>query len=122
MAPTQYPQTGVVVNQPVAYAQGAWIRPDLCGLCCDGTCCYAACCAPCARGEQAQLMGGSYCASFLIRSCFFCFSVCVLSSERNQIRMRYNIPATDGFCTVLCCESCVLAQHLYQLRGVRPPF
>ena len=42
MAPAQYPPTGVVVNQPVAYAQGDWIRPDLCGLCCDGTCCYAA--------------------------------------------------------------------------------
>ena len=37
-----YPQPGVVYNQPVAYPQGAWIRPDLCGLCCDGTCCYAA--------------------------------------------------------------------------------
>ena len=37
-----YPQPGVVYNQPVAYAQGVWIRPDLCGLCCDGTCCYAA--------------------------------------------------------------------------------
>ena len=43
MAPQQgMPQPGVVLTQPVAFAQGNWVKPDLCGLTCDGTCCYAA--------------------------------------------------------------------------------
>ncbi|CAG5110391.1 Oidioi.mRNA.OKI2018_I69.chr2.g4800.t1.cds [Oikopleura dioica] len=112
------PQPGVVTAQPVGFAQGAWVRPDLCGLACDPTTWYASCCPCCARGEQAELMGESYLSAFLIRWCFFCASTCTLHGERNRLRTRYNIPATDGFCTVYWCESCVVSQQLHQLRTV----
>lgn len=37
---TEAPKPGVVVEQPSS-VQGVWVKPDLCGLCCDSTCCYA---------------------------------------------------------------------------------
>ena len=30
-----------VVSQPVAFTQGSWVKPDLCGLACDHVCCFA---------------------------------------------------------------------------------
>ncbi|CAG5110392.1 Oidioi.mRNA.OKI2018_I69.chr2.g4801.t1.cds [Oikopleura dioica] len=109
----------VITTQPVVFTQGAWVRPDLCGLCFDSLMCYACWCTPCARAEVAEMMGGSYAGAFLFCMFFPCFAFCTLCSERDRIRMRFNIPKTDGCCTVMCCNTCVMAQHMYQLRAVR---